>query len=605
MPELTKAEAIRRAYLDPIRTVILVDDEFPTYDRVPLGISPLGTANVSGPTSLVDVQSTNDIVTDIGERHESAASENTSTGPKIDYERACALWGACRNLGYLCDIDDGARIPAGVPPHIEKSDLVVLDYHLQGRDPTLALKVLKHLSTTDHTSLVVVYTRDVNLKEVRRSVVAHLRGARRPDSFLSPEDLDSWYGLEEWDPSISDAVIDAFLIGDIKQWKSDAKLRQELTDLKVDRNKHGVLIEAAIETFLLEDRFRARAVDTESMPRMSTNSSDSAHIWAYTENLFVAFVQKTPENSSEGALVFDALRGAIEDWNPPYLPMVLSYARGAIARGGFRSEAITLSNPLLQAGWLYHAVAGHDEERSDRLRGLFIRLLSHHSELLLSDIAEFGTAHFPDCRATGIEALKWAKLQVPESAGSDEWQIMHHLNEFLALELHRSFVKTGTVFMSSAPAAEESGYVWVCVTPECDLIPRSPQEGTWQHTLHPIRPMLALRGRLLPCGGKMLKTATHFHHIFLTIEGELQAVKVFDPTDPNAKLEMFLLGDLGRILNDRFNADRLMKAEDGTVHSSSVPFRVIGQLRVAYASRLLQQAGYHLSRIAYDFENLP
>ncbi|OJW08883.1 MAG: hypothetical protein BGO49_11075 [Planctomycetales bacterium 71-10] len=68
---------------------------------------------------------------------------------------------------------------------------------------------------------------------------------------------------------------------------------------------------------------------------------------------------------------------------------------------------------------------------------------------------------------------------------------------------------------------------------------------------------------------------------------------------------MFLLDGMGRITNSRFRATRLLRAEEDKLHANAFEFRVVGQLRGLYASRLLQQAGNHLSRIGPDFVRMP
>jgi Response receiver domain len=618
MPELLKSDAIQKAYLDPVRTVILVDDGFPPYNSfasmspmsagvATLGFAPpvaLAVADVETGTARQEPGAGNAIT----EETTPAAAPETPAAPNMaapgragkEYDRARALWTVCRNRGYLCDIDDGGELEHAVPAHISKSDLVILDYHLQGEDPALALKLLKHLAVSDHARLVVVYTADKNLVEVRRRVVAHLRGARAIRTFLTPEESSRWEDLD-WHPELSKDTLDSFLTGD-RKWSGDTDLRAELKRRGISPGESGRMIEAALESFLI-DAFAVGPVDPSDLHHVNMSGAGSPRLWVHTENLFIALLSKTEENALDGAEVFLALTEALEDWNPPYLPMVLAFARGAVARGGFRRESIALSDPLLQAGWLYHAVAGEDTERTDRLRGLFERLLSRHSEALLTEIADFGKACFPELHGAA-DKLGWARAEVPACLKSEGWHVVHRLNEFLATQSPGNFVETGTLFV---PTVQEDylRFAWICVTPACDLVPRPPRGDTWEHRLHPIRPMLALRGQLINCGIDALKIAERFQHVFLTTSDGLKAVQLVNEKDPNARLEMFLLDDMGRILDGTFKATRLSRSDDGVLTSSVVSFRAVARLRGLYASRLLQLAGNHLSRIGPDFVNLP
>ena len=62
---------------------------------------------------------------------------------------------------------------------------------------------------------------------------------------------------------------------------------------------------------------------------------------------------------------------------------------------------------------------------------------------------------------------------------------------------------------------------------------------------------------------------------------------------------------MGRIQEGAFRATRLSKSDNGALHAAMLTLKVTGQLRGLYASRILQLAGYHLSRIGVDFVDMP
>src|SRR6516162_7280467 len=115
MPDQLTVERVLAAYLNPIRSVLVIDDDFSEYD---------------------------------------------AEAPSEEIERASALWRACRERGLLCDIDDGADLVGGQQAeHLLRSDLVILDYHLANQDPKWALDLLRQLADSDHASVVLVYTK--------------------------------------------------------------------------------------------------------------------------------------------------------------------------------------------------------------------------------------------------------------------------------------------------------------------------------------------------------------------------------------------------------------------------------------------------------------
>ncbi len=322
MPEPLNTDAIQKAYLEPIRTVILVDDGFPTYDRLSsvnlhaqdsdLEPSPAGVSAVSvSPSPALYHQSVTAETSEAAETHAPAAEPATKVeaSPGIsgqsgkEYDRARALWTACRERGYLCDIDDGAQIEASIPKHITKSDLVVLDYHLQGESPSLALKLLRHLAGSEHARLVVVYTADQKLEVVRRRVIAHLRGAKSLSKLFDAAALIRWQDLD-WNPALSVATLDSFLRGD-RDWRGDKDLRKELTNKGVSSAEAARMIEAALESYLA-DTYGVPAMEEGHPRRVEVSGPAAPRFWVHTDNLFVAFLSKTNENMLDGSEVFQA-----------------------------------------------------------------------------------------------------------------------------------------------------------------------------------------------------------------------------------------------------------------------------------------------------------
>jgi hypothetical protein len=185
MPDvLSDVQRIRKTYVDPIRTVILIDDAFPMYgqlcDYVDAGP---GVEQVASLGRELTPPSDPPAPLDQGVPAEAPATapstEPVSASRRWDAGRASALWKICRTQGWACDVDNGNSVSAAIS-HIDRSDLVVLDYHLNPGDtvdPSRAHEILDRIANGDHSTLVVVYTRDDRLALVRRQVAAHLRGA--------------------------------------------------------------------------------------------------------------------------------------------------------------------------------------------------------------------------------------------------------------------------------------------------------------------------------------------------------------------------------------------------------------------------------------------
>jgi hypothetical protein len=567
MADAQTIERIERAYMRPIRTVLAIDDEFPQYGA-------------------------------------------DTTGKQV--QRAKGIWQACRNRGLLCDIDDGAALVAGgvTPKHLLKSDLVILDYHLQEGDARLALDLLVQLADSDHASLVVVYTKDKDIDGIRRKIAAHLRGRKPVEVWLEkPDELTAWQRIEaKLDGlDITGKIIDAFIGGRLKECRSDPLIRADLERIGVAKPNVTACLYAYLEWRVHSLTNRVIAEGKAAAPAVGKSEKSP---WVYANNLFVVCVNKTPENAQDGDLVFKELLDALCEWNPNFVFASLAFARGEFMRGGFQHERAALNDFRLQAGWLYHAWGGSEHERKDRLRTLFERVINGYSASLLESVIEFGSRMVPAYTSSeeGRKTLRAAIEHFHEEAGGLEAEVMHLLNSFLVTEPNRNFIETGTIFVRKDDT--EMKQVYICVTPACDLVPRTPKEYLWEHQIHPSRPIIAIRGRIRGIDDSCLMEAEQGKNIFIMLDKEPRTIVLMDRSRPVPILEWFVVEKMGAIENKEFDAlefvrSKNMPEDENQFANRPMKMRVLGQVRALYASRIQQYAGQHLSRIGVDFVGLP
>jgi hypothetical protein len=179
--------------------------------------------------------------------------------------------------------------------------------------------------------------------------------------------------------------------------------------------------------------------------------------------------------------------------------------------------------------------------------------------------------------------------------------VISHLNAFVSTEpFTRSRITTGTVFKSGDD-------FWMVASPACDLTGREPKGQEWMKSIHPLRSLLAVRLTVADLH-HALKIATEGRHAFILHESKPVCLTVFDRQTSAPNTEMFLAVDAGRIEflanGPVFRAHRIIRDEALPQFSVAAEFEVVGQLRPAYASRVLQMTGYHLARIGIDFFNV-
>ena len=131
---------VDEAFVEPIRSVLIVDDQYPTYDEVL--------------------------------RHrDSAKSDQGYVSEKNWQKNPERIRKVIRRFRkndppLLVDIHDGQNVDPEsetvVAEHLHQSDLLVLDYNLEGTTGggARAIETLRHLTSNDHFNLVVIYTNE-------------------------------------------------------------------------------------------------------------------------------------------------------------------------------------------------------------------------------------------------------------------------------------------------------------------------------------------------------------------------------------------------------------------------------------------------------------
>jgi CheY-like chemotaxis protein len=148
------SEFIEDAFVKPIRSVLIVDDDYPTFEE------------------MLDAQ----MVRDKGEE---------PARLKAWYENPTRIKNVIESFRtpkrpLLVDIHDGTNVGIGgdvkVVAHLHQSDLLVLDYQLDKASPhdgSRAIKIIRSLTTNDHFNLVVVHTSE-KLDEVFHAILIAL-----------------------------------------------------------------------------------------------------------------------------------------------------------------------------------------------------------------------------------------------------------------------------------------------------------------------------------------------------------------------------------------------------------------------------------------------
>ena len=209
------AAAVRETFeTKPLRTVLMIDDEFPNLSDVIRGISDTKKFN--------------------------------------QRDRAAVLYDGFRARNMICDVENDVH---GLPTdRFRKSDLIILDYNLGplDNDNEQSLRILRELANSKHFNTVIVYTADPKLDDVWLAVIASLSGdwSGLPGA-LEGDAQEHWERLNDVGtlPDVQLEAVKAY--AERRDMRAIAPgdleaARKELMELGVPRGAHSRIVETLI-----------------------------------------------------------------------------------------------------------------------------------------------------------------------------------------------------------------------------------------------------------------------------------------------------------------------------------------------------------------------
>ncbi|WP_454564206.1 response regulator receiver domain [Pseudomonas sp. AIG] len=557
-------ELLKEAFIDPIRFALVLDDEFPTYSQM--------------------------------SRQESASH--------LDYTKAGSLFSFCRSKGWLCDIDNAVIFAEEFErdKHLNQSDLLILDFHLETdkpNNPRKALGVLQSLASSNHFNLVILYTA-ANPADVARDIAFSLGAGCILDEEEKRAVVDFLEELEDQDLRELKDLCNVDIVQNFLQSKmpngSAAALRKVLSNKDVRGPFANNVINYFCEEYLLEvvpeDVHDSRNFGSKVEACFSADSP----MWVAKGNLFTVVVNK----QEPVEVLVDRLQEALNSWSPSPLRVLMVHARAALEKVGTNADIKVLDTPRRQAGWLLRILSATSiEDRKRHTQDLYGRLFERLIKHVDNSAFEFGTRLFPQSDRPAVDI---ASEMAVATGISKEW-IYHALNEHLCSDSYsEGAITTGVVFKSVKDGLTN---YWLCATPACDLVPGQ-NTGGWDGELAPFRPITAVR--LISVTSSMrkrLEDATQGRYIFVFLNETPLVLQVTDEDTRKMKLETIFLRENGNIHNSKFSGFCIGKGDGGIPTMLERNFESIALLRSDYANKFLAESGYQRARIGVDFVDYP
>lgn len=608
-------ELVKSVYIDPIKSVLVIDDEFVSLENM-----------LNYTSTLVD-----------GE--DASVALRTDYPKKLDLNRAVKIIKSCRSEGrsWLCDIHDGRNIIDSnmkVAKHLHQSDLLILDYNLSGdhTDGTIALNFLTELSKNGHFNLVVVYTSsDINtvFLEITQRLSSISELIENWSEVDVSDEIFEWSGYDENIESMLSIPLSLFI--DILQnpnyWIENLEVDDKLKYL------HEIYKDKPDEIDIkFSDLFKYLIFEMQEKLKSYFQGSDGSYIefindtdvnWIKNDRIFITIVNK---DSVEPDELPNCLLSALISWNPDPHRLLLAKIRTELDERGIYFEDTALKCRYTNAGWLQSFFDSDDDELKWITQKNVNWLWDSISKSLLDEAVTFSDKlkrSFSE-KTTSEIVKTYNNLNLDDKHIS--LNINKHINSYVcSCDVSGNQISTGHIlsrtFLKIDPEAEgerkevEVTERFICLTPACDLVPS--QKNDWKKNLGDFMPVKLVKlhhlsdcfssGKGKTAEERFLSDLNSNNHILIKTNNGIEGFSIVKTYDANPQWEQAFLSNLGKICWANTNEPQVevmrtgFDKEQSLLANTAANYEVIAQLRYEYAINLLQKFGFSQSRVGLDF----
>lgn len=607
----TLADLVRDVYISPIRSILAIDDEFPTLDE------------------LLDSQNTEIILNKQG------------TGRL----REIIKFARGQKVPWLVDVHDGQGINGNqeikIAPRLHSSDLMVLDYKLNGENYSgdTAINILRGLATNDHFNLVLLYTKGNagSITEILYEIALGL--AYKSDIYKLTElehqsvktAFNSW---EETEENIATELLNEFTnqlflkaferLGHPLNWI----LNEDGGALLKEKLVYAERTFKAPQDLLLKWLFGER--QNHLIPQLFGTDLGQLRInanqeccWISCEKLFITLLSKQCQPSEFETKIVEAIVAS----NPPPHRLLLTKMRTAIEQRGLVAEVDILRDMHVQTAWLADFLNPEPKDETSAIVGTITRHWEAIGDALREELRDFGF----DLRSRyqGIPLNDVMNRCGLHGTTLDSIDTVERYNSFVSTKpFDRGHLTTGHVFSfaqrkkkvdkeSNAEDAAVGAAIdnqqpiiyeyWMCLSPACDMVPGQKAKIQTEGEINKLLPFTAVRlhkvTNALAC-----KKATENLCIFLKIEDSIETYSILKEADlkRSPEWEQMIASNWG-IFDEKSKSLQIstITTFDGKVETCEIEGKVIAQLRTEYAANLLQKFGTQLTRpgLGMQFKN--
>ncbi len=540
-------QLVAKTFLDQIKNVLVIDDEFPSYGNL---LESKGKA-----------------------------------GLKTD--KAIELFKFFQNEKRLsCSFENPMEncSKSQIPYMISNSDLLIIDYHLNPKDDTDssdALDIIKKLAGSPSFNLIIVYSSyaEGEYSKIIFEIFLALKKVQYQElDRETKEFIDNNNDILEY-------VKSRLSVKDAINYLCDGKdgIKPLLTEIEkhikktTDKRYTLGVVKYAIDELFLKGHHNGVFDEIRA---------DIEGKYITGNGVFICIAGKKDTHPDQ---TWTQLENSLKAWMPHPVNLTLHGLLNELKGNAPEHISSILSDKNTVNGWVTYAKP-KAQNSAWNITALAENLMS---ELSVSIIEKYFSG-----KKNSFELFPDVKKLIP----SDRSDIFHALNKYLCsygkvIAVH---LTTGIILFRKKEDGEE---YWLVLNCSCDLVPEQNSLKWKKNTTKEWMPYTAVKLEIGDDG--LLCDARDSEYIFIRHGDKNISLRFRESNNSNPHYEVFYAEKEGRFAESKkLKAHRFIV--DKQIPSLEViEFEVIAQLRYEYACRFLQMLVSNKGRIGVDFVSLP
>lgn len=618
-------DLVSEAFIDPLRSVLIVDDQYPTWEEIF--------------NSKLDAGAHSEAV-EANSKSKKWSNETATANEVFDLVKEFRR----RKPGLIIDIHDGvstkadektarSETPDQLADHLHQSDLLILDYNLEGPEAgtggDLARQILNSVLSNQHFNLVVVHTSEKLEDVFNDSILSLMCSCTSRFGEKIRADIGSIEAhLDNLETSPRGDVLSCFdkamyvklrssgenscseVLGDYMRGEGAFKALSDLANgLKLTHKNKKDFFFWALDQY---EKSIEQSFCSQEPPKNLSWKNEGGQKWLRTSRGFVCFVNKGPEN-----LLGDLLNSLV-DWKPSPTRLISAKYRDELSRMGADVEEEALRQKFAHAKF-YDVIKKPTDNKDvteDQINGLrHLRLREHvgrQSEMLSflieDQVADFGRrVHQYDVNAGGNLTSHYG---VDLADVNQLREAVARYNRHICC-LPSKQTPDGTDLieqLDSGHIFQFRGAWWVCATPACDLQLGQTKIAFSESGNSSLRPFTALQLQKVTDLKKL--TADHINsgtYCFVEESGKVIGLgakdpdkDVGEPASSKVTWRSMIAKNAGTITNGQLCILDI-KLDGDQIASKDEPATVHAKLRYEYALNFIHRVGGSVSRIGLGY----